>query len=278
MPRLSAPGLALVFCSLLLAPPANAVVKGTSSSLGSYTVRLVGPYFCSGVAIGRQLVATAAHCAHRGMRVQGGGGAVGIAAITRSAVLDDGRHVSVTGDAVILKLASPLGGVSAAPIGGGSGDTFTIAGYGTTDERWRGSFGALHEATLVRAEARALVDPNRTGLIGASACYGDSGGPVMRGGVLVGIITRAAHPSPRIACGDLTRWAAISVSGEANANTAPQTDIATQEPASRQHRRQAKQKHETQTASTAPFGNWFSEQVETKRIARKSTRHRSVER
>ena len=71
---------------------------------------------------------------------------------------------------------------------------------------------------------RALVDPNRTGSIGASACFGDSGGPVTRGGELVGIITRAAHPSPRIACGDLTRWAAITVSGE------PRETVAAGEP------------------------------------------------
>jgi hypothetical protein len=82
--------------------------------------------------------------------------------------------VSVSGDAAFLRLASPLSGVSAAPIG--DGDSFTIAGYGTMDERERGAFGSLHEASLVAASARALVDPGRTGSIGASACFGDSGG------------------------------------------------------------------------------------------------------
>jgi len=81
-------------------------------------------------------------------------------------------------------LAEPLSGVSAPPVGVGHGDTFIIAGYGTPDEHERGAFGALREATLVAAGARALVDPNRTGSIGASACFGDSGGPVMRGGML----------------------------------------------------------------------------------------------
>jgi hypothetical protein len=104
--------------------------------------------------------------------------------------------------------------------GEGSGERYTIAGYGTTDEGHSGSFGALHEASLVAAASRALVDPNRTGSIGASACFGDSGGPVMRGGILVGIITRAAHPSPPIACGHLTRWAPVTVSGEAGSATA----------------------------------------------------------
>ena len=99
------------------------------------------------------------------------------------------------------------------------GDEYIIAGYGTASEASRGAVGTLREAKLVRAEPRALVDPNRTGSIGASACFGDSGGPVLRCGALFGIITRAAHPHPRIACGHLTRWAPV-VASEAAATTA----------------------------------------------------------
>ena len=65
---------------------------------------------------------------------------------------------------------------------------------------------------LVAEGPNTLVDPNRAGSIGASACFGDSGGPVLRGGMLVGIITRATHPSPHLACGHLTRWVAVTVS------------------------------------------------------------------
>ena len=127
-------------------------------------------------------------------------------------------------------------------------------------------------------QSRALVDPNRTGSIGASACFGDSGGPVMRGGMLVGIITRAAHPSPRIACGDLTRWAAISVSGEAVANAAPEPASAADEPQPRRHRRAARHRHEAEASTANPFGNWFQEKVKTRRHARKSPRHKSAQR
>jgi hypothetical protein len=212
MPRHIATALAFLFTATLFATPSGAVVQGTSSSLGSYTGRLVGAYYCTGVVIGSRLVVTSAHCA-RGMRVEGAGD-VRVIGVARSALLDDGRRVSVAGDAAILKLSAPLG-VGAGPVGAGQGDSFTIAGYGTTDEASRGAFGSLHEATLVRAEPRALIDPNRTGSISASACFGDSGGPAMRGGLLVGVITRAAHPSPRIACEKLTRWAPVMVSGTA---------------------------------------------------------------
>lgn len=266
MPGHRAPVFVLILAAALLAAqPAAAVVKGTSSSLGSYAVRIVGPFYCTGVAIGSRLVVTAAHCANRGMRIMSGGGSAGIAGVSRSAVLDDGRRVSVSGDAAILRLSAPLSGASAAPIGVGGGDSFTIAGYGTVDERHRAAFGSLHEATLVPAEPRALVDPNRSGSIGASACFGDSGGPVMRGGMLVGVITRAAHPSPRIACGHLTRWAPVTISGEAQAVAAFDDGAAVAEPrVQKKRQRQAKRKPESDPAAVS-FFSWFAPKAEARR-------------
>jgi hypothetical protein len=144
------------------------------------------------------------------------------------------------------------------------------------NESERGAFGSLHEASLVAAGARALVDPNRSGSIGASACFGDSGGPVMRGGMLVGVITRAAHPSPRIACGHLTRWAAVTVSGSAGevATASIAEDTPAAEPRGRKVRRHARRDHETETRSASLFGNWFSERVETRRSLRHKTARR----
>lgn len=198
---------------------AEAIVQGRESSLGSHTVRVSSSrgHQCSGVAIGRALVVTAAHCGGRMVRTSSG--TVGVKSVARSAILDDGRHVSVSGDAAILKLAAPLPhSISPASVGEGSGDDYTIAGYGATEERFRGSMGALREANVMPAGRYNLIDPTRNSSISASACYGDSGGPVLRGSQLVGVISRAAHPHPRIACGHITRWAPIVASGVAVAS------------------------------------------------------------
>ena len=218
MLRRTAPFLLLF---LLAAFPAQAVVKGSASALSRFVVRLAGDGHCSGVVIARDAVATAGHCA-QGMRVIAAGRSFRVTAISRSAVLEDGRKLTVSGDAAILRLAAPLPAeVEIAPIGDGEGDNYTIAGYGTTDESWIGPSRALHEATLVELNPGTLVDPNRTGRIGASACFGDSGGAVLRGGTLVGIITRATYPASPRACGYLTRWEPLTLSSPMVASAEP---------------------------------------------------------
>jgi hypothetical protein len=278
MRRLTAP---LLLSFLLATPPAHAVIKGSASAHGRHTVRLVGNgSHCSGVVIARNAIATAAHCA-RLMNVIAGSRSFRVAGISRSAVLDDGRRVSVSGDAAILRLAAPLpADVEAAPVGDGSGDNYTIAGYGTTDERWRVSSGALHEATLVAEGAHALVDPNRTGTIGASACFGDSGGPVLRGGMLVGVISRASHPSPHLACGHLTRWAPLTASDAAVVSVDPGAAEAATAGQPRHYRRQTPTHLKRMRLSAAGPFNLFGAfaPVQETRLARRSIRNASARR
>jgi hypothetical protein len=246
-------GAALIIISAAVmfaaALPAGAVLMGTRShSLTTYTVRLVGSGYCSAVVIAPRLVVTARHCAY-GMSVLADHHYYRVAHVSRDGVLDDGRLVHVSGDASILYLSKPLPEtIAAVPVGDGDGDNFIIAGYGG---------GRLHQATLVAASPYALVDPGRTGTISASACFGDSGGPVLRGGVLVGVITRAAHPSPHRACGDLTRWVPISVSGNVEELGTEKTPATIAPPPAHQTRQHARPTPVKQAAAAGWFGNWF---------------------
>jgi hypothetical protein len=200
--------------ALLISTPtfSQAIVLGSSSGLGAHVVRVIGnggKLNCSGVVLDRMHVVSAAHCGPRGVMIDG----VNIfgARIMQNAKLEDGRVVSVRGDAVIIgfRQALPL---SASPISIGEQGTdgsFTIAGFGATVEAQRGTLGSLHEASVVHHKPWLLVDPRRDGDLSASACYGDSGGAVLRNGALIGVITRASHPSPSKVCGYLTHYTPI---------------------------------------------------------------------
>ena len=106
---------------------------------------------------------------------------------------------------------------------GGEG-TYTIAGYGTAQESERMRSAGLKEARLVNdSRYNALVDPRRRGAISASACMGDSGGPVAKFDgkryVLVGIVERVSNYAGVGACGFLTHFSAVG--GGTNVASAP---------------------------------------------------------
>ena len=158
-------------------------------------------------------------------------------------VIAGGRRIRVAshsgyGTVARLTLASPLpaGYVPIATEGGfGDGGAIVIAGYGTAVESARAGSGGLRAATLIAdGNSGALVDPHRRG---ASACMGDSGGPVARFDgrryVLVGIIERASNPSPTRACGDRTHYVSVGGLGSwSGTTTAARTDA----PARPRHR------------------------------------------
>ena len=101
----------------------------------------------------------------------------------------------------------------------------------------------------MNASPYSLVDPGRDGPISASACYGDSGGPVLRGGVLVGVITRANYPHKRIACGFYTTWTPIAVSGNVEELAAEKTAIPKAPPTPQASRHNARRTQVKQAAA-----------------------------
>jgi V8-like Glu-specific endopeptidase len=255
----------IVGATLACAPPAGAVIKGKPATFPSaYTVRLIGNGTCSGVVVARRVVATARHCAY-GMTVVAAHRTYRVARVTRIATLDDGRAVRATGDSAFLHLARPLPEtVAAVPVGDGDAeeladvvpaDTYIIAGYGG---------GRLRQASLVADSEYALVDPQRTGSTGASACFGDSGGPVIRGGVLLGVITRAAHPHPRRACGHLTRWAPIT-GASADEIAAAEEKLEAARPARKSRRAHHPRRAKSRQAGAAAWLIWFTPQQQARR-------------
>ena len=153
MVRRSAPALA---CSLILcthaalgSSPAAAIVGGAANAneaLARHVVMLVGPRgFCSGVAIARSVVLTAAHCVLAGADTK-----LAEFDAARQPVLKDiatiARHPGfdadaalrqrVTADVALLKLAEPLASrFVPAPLAAprrpvAVGDLLLVAGYG----------------------------------------------------------------------------------------------------------------------------------------------------
>jgi len=206
------PALALAVASaafLFASSDAHALMRGQGAgAISRHVVKMVGHnLLCSATVIGRQQLLTANHC------VEGSGPFFVMAGSSKIAVTGH----SAQGQTTLLTLASPLP-ANYVPIAtgeaGGDG-SYTIAGYGTAHEAERMRSAGLREARLV-ADSRygGLVDPKRRGAISASACMGDSGGPVAKFDgkryVLVGIVERVSNYAGVGACGFLTHFSAVS--------------------------------------------------------------------
>jgi hypothetical protein len=182
---------------------------------------------CTGAAIARDLVLTAAHCVLPGADYK----LVEFDA-ARTPTLKDVTAIAphpefdanaalrhrVTADVALVRLAAPVNVALAqlAPAAGkiAVGDRFVIAGYGLAVRGDGKSGGRLRVATLVATGQPGslqlrLVDPATKGeRPGLGACTGDSGGPMYRdvGGTLMiaGVISWSTGPKMSDGCGGLT--------------------------------------------------------------------------
>jgi secreted trypsin-like serine protease len=225
MTRAIAPLIVLSLCG-----SAAAMVGGaqTAPKFAHAVVMLAGQRgFCSGAAIARDLVLTAAHCVQSGtdyklvvLEASGQPSLKSIASIARHPQFDAEavRRHRTTADVALLKFAQtvssapvPLGpaGLKVAP-----GDPFLVAGYGLATPGDGKSGGTVRTATLVATGQPGslqirLVDPaTRNERAGLGACVGDSGGPVFTnaGGALavIGVVSWSTGPKNSDGCGGLT--------------------------------------------------------------------------
>lgn len=235
---------ALAICTgLQMTAEAQAVIGGTKvrsvDGVRASTLRIETSRgeLCSGAAISSELVLTAAHCLMTG-------GSVRVISLdkrfrnrthTVAAVLPHPSFVPGTtprtqpgADLALLRLAAPLpADIQPLSLGSGlwQGETVTMAGFGLAAENNKKTARVLREVTLVNAgnyttanTVKVAVDTeNRGEILGAGACRGDSGGPVLRGPPgsrdLVGIVSWSSGPlSSRIKmiCGGFTAITPIS--------------------------------------------------------------------
>lgn len=214
--------------------PTAAMVGGTATAvppIARHVVLIVGSRgtSCTGVAIARDLVLTAAHCLLPGadyklVQFAAGGPPVLLDAvkIARHPKFDPKAVFAhrVTADVALLKLAAPLPAAFApaplmpTPPKPAVGDAFVVAGYGVAVRGDGRTGGTIRTARLVATGRPGtlqlrLVDPATQGeRPGLGACTGDSGGPVftMANGApaVIGVVSWSTGPKLAAGCGGLT--------------------------------------------------------------------------
>lgn len=220
-------------CSLaVLASPVAAMVGGAAPSdpaLARHLVMIVSPHgFCTGAAVARDLVLTAAHCVPAGgdlkLIEKDASGTPQLRDIARVArhpqyMAENFAKHRVTADVALVKLARLLpASIVPAPLGVpqkpvAPGDRFTVAGYGLGTAGEPKSGGRARQAHLTvtgqpgTLQIRLVDDKTRGERPGQGSCEGDSGAPAFDlTGIptVIGVVSVATGAKLAAGCGGLT--------------------------------------------------------------------------
>ena len=235
--RAMARALLALIAVIISSLPAAAMVGGAGAASGDLAraiVVIVGSRgnFCSGVALARDLVLTAAHCVLPGAEYK-----IVEYDSARQPTLRDVARVSAhpgfdlntllahraTADVALIKLAAPLAGVTPATLGAQDlkvvpGDAFTVIGSGVAVRQDGKSGGTARAAKLVATgqpgslQIRLHDAATKGEKAGLGACTGDSGAPVFRldaeRASVIGVVSWSTGPGNSAGyaagCGGLT--------------------------------------------------------------------------
>jgi secreted trypsin-like serine protease len=226
-----------VLLLLFTVAPASALVGGAPPVQGPHAaVMIVGSRgnSCTGIAIARDLVLTAAHCVPQGADYK----LVAFDAQRQPQLRDTqqiARHPQfsqktfdahrATADVALIKVANAASAVPA-PVHGARlkiapGDSLTVLGYGLTRAGDGKSGGTVRSATLTvtgqpgNLQIRLMDADARNQRPGLGACTGDSGAPVFRdiGGrmMVVGVVSWSTAAGNEAGCGGLTGVTPLSL-------------------------------------------------------------------
>jgi secreted trypsin-like serine protease len=214
---------------LLIGQPAGAITGSASVALnqGRHAVMITGSAgtFCTGTAITRDLVLTAAHCVQPRANYK----LIEFNTARQPMLLDIqqiARHPNfnlqtllghhATADIALLKLTKPLpSDIQPATIDRSehkplAGNQYTVTGYGLAVRGDGKTGGVLRTAQLVATGKPGnlqirLVDAAVGGdAPGMGACTGDSGAAVYAGTTIVGVVSWSTGPKMSAGCGGLT--------------------------------------------------------------------------
>jgi secreted trypsin-like serine protease len=217
--------------SQFLDTTAAAMVGGAApagDAAGQALVMIVGSRgnLCTGAALGRDLVLTAAHCvapaATYSVLAFKGAPAIAIRTISVHPRYDPQGYAlnRATADVALLKLAAALPAritpaiLNRADAAVAAGDRFVVAGFGVTAAGSDAGIGVARTAALVAtgqpgALQIRLFDPATKGeRPGLGACTGDSGAPAFRAVegqlMVIGVVSWSTGPKLSTGCGGLT--------------------------------------------------------------------------
>jgi secreted trypsin-like serine protease len=219
------PALAALAC-LALSAPAFAIT-GQAPPAQGYAARaivmVVDPRgdLCTGTALARDLVLTAAHCVTPDMRIKvfQTGQTISVRGVARHPRFDRAAYAEsrATADLALVKLVTPLVELVqpaklASPRRVAVGETLTVAGFGVTAAGTDRGLGMPRMATLAvtgkpgALQIRLYDLATRNLRAGLGACTGDSGAPAFEPAseAVIGVVSWTTAARNEEGCGGLT--------------------------------------------------------------------------